>query len=406
MVWWMWAQGANPYQGLFSTAAAATQSAPANTPKMLEVFGSQACCMWSESQGFYHFSENWQRITKLSPAQCMEHALIAQITDESQQEFEVLKGDIASNDPHDQAPCHHMCVQTPHGWLQMMFISLGHGVFSVMVSDCTAQKSLEVQARIAHLESQAALHSRSSFLSNMSHELRTPLNAILGFTQMLEAPINIPTENRETYLTHIRESGMELLTKINDLIEISNIDAGCVAMREETLNLTDLVDAAVEMHSHAAFTRDITIRAHHAYPNMVLQADRAKLIKALNQLIGNAIKHSADGQAIIIQSHASTRDGIRISVEDKGRGIAKPVLNNLHEALNTKQSYFNTDIDHIGLGLSITKEIIELHGGKLSIESSAKQGTQSIILLPVERIVSLSARVRPKVVRRPRAVAA
>ncbi len=404
MVWWMWAQGANPYQGLFATAAA--HSAPASTPKMLEVFGSQACCMWSVAQGFYHFSQNWQRITKLNPAQCMEHALMAHMTDDSQREFDSLKADIHSHDPHDQAPCYQMCAQTEYGWLHLIFIPLGRGVFSVMVSDCTTQKSLEEQAHIAHRESQMALHSRSSFLSNMSHELRTPLNAILGFTQMLETPMNIAEQNRETYLAHIRESGMELLTKINDLIEISNIDAGCVTLREETLNLSDLMDAAIEMHSHAAFTRDITIRAHHAYPNMVLQADRAKLIKALSQLIGNAIKHSADGQNIIIGSHASTRDGIRISVEDKGCGIARPVLNNLHVALNAKQSYFNTDIDHIGLGLSITKEIIELHGGKLTIESSAKQGTHCIMVLPVARIVSLSARVRPKVTRRPRAVAA
>lgn len=404
MVWWMWAQGANPYGGMFTPAAA--QVAHAHTPKLLEAFGSQACCMWNAEDGFYHFSENWQRITKLNPVTCMEHALLDYLTENARHEFETLKGDIHSHDPHDQAPCYAMAAQTEHGWLHLMFIALGRGVFSVMVSDCTAQKLLEEQAHIAHRESQMALHSRSSFLSNMSHELRTPLNAILGFTQMLETPMNIAAENRETYLTHIRESGMELLTKINDLIEISNIDSGCVTLREETLNLSDIMDAAIEMHSHVAFTRDITIRAHHAYPKMVLHADRAKLIKAINQLIGNAIKHSASGQSITLQSHASTRDGIRISVEDKGCGIAMPVLNNLHEALNSKRSYFNTDIDHIGLGLSIAKEIIELHGGKLSIESDAGHGTQCIMVLPVARIVSLSARVRPKVTRRSRAVAA
>ncbi|GEM_PF-2221269 len=414
MVWWLMS-AYNPFMPFALGMAGVSDeqdkqitssaSAPAQAHMhSLAQHGLQACCVWSEGEGFHHFSDNWTKVTGQMPSDCMSNHWEESMHPDSRREFDLALADLFSPDPcetidHVTIECQIARGDGYWSWQQLTLIPMPahhQRSVSVLVCDITQQRQLQDTAAAALRESAHATQSRASFLSSMSHELRTPLNAILGFAQMLEGPAKMEPQQALEYLTYIRESGEDLLTKINDLIEISNIDAHCAKLHEEPLNLCDIIHASLEMSSHTAFARSVSIAQDIQVPQLVLQGDRAKLIHIINHLLTNAIRHSAIGESVHIRANASMRDGLFLSIQDKGCGIAPGQLRNIQQALQARQPYYSTDIGNVGLGLSIAKEFAELHGGRLTIESVAQHGTIVTMQLPPARILSLSARVKPK----------
>lgn len=410
MVWWLMPPY-NPFMpfALGVPSSDATKASDASGPaqshlRTLAQHGLQACCIWTEGEGFHHFSDNWMKVTGLLPSDCMGRAWEEAMHVDSRNEFDMAMADLFSPDPNEMVDHLTIECQIARGdgywsWQQLTLIPVpaaDRRSVSILVCDVTQQKQMQQATVVALRESAHATQSRASFLSSMSHELRTPLNAILGFAQMLEAAAQMEREQALEYLTHIRESGEDLLTKINDLIEISNIDAHCARLHEEPLNLADIIAASVEMNSHAAFSRSISIRQDIQVPQLVLQGDRAKLIHILNHLLTNAVRHSHAGDGVSIRANASLRDGLYVSIQDKGCGMERQKLANIQQALQSRQPYYATDISNVGLGLSIAKEFTELHGGNLDIESVAHHGTIVTMHIPASRILSLSARVKHK----------
>lgn len=406
MVWWLWTAPFVPFGTTDDTDAKVAQESDDHGHLMtLAQHGAQACCMWNEADGFYHFSPNWIRIAGVAADDSMGVSFFDCMHPDSIAAFQEGISSLFTSDPVEKLDSYSMEAKIMRGdghwgWSELTLLPMksrhGYRTVSILVSDVTEQMQLKHNMELAQRESDMATMGRSSFLSNMSHELRTPLNAILGFSQMLEIKYGDSDTQTSDYIRLIRQSGQELLTKISDLIELSNIDAHSAKIHEEPMNLIDIIDAAIEMHSHQAFTKDMRILKEMNLPQVALYGDRTKLIHVMNHLIANAVRHSDAHDYITVRAHVSYEHGINISILDKGCGITKPHLGAIKEALNTRQSYYATDIGSVRLGLSVAKEFVELHGGKLSIESIAQQGTVATVSLPTARIISLSGRVKAK----------
>lgn len=400
MVWWLWASQFNPYLSVEGGNANALDKAFESLSK----HGVQACCVWSPSDGFHQFSENWHHVCGQLPGECMGDGWRAHWHDYFDTVFDQAVQDLFSACPEDRTEIARIEGDVMHGsgqWqtLQMDLLPSGIGTqqkLTILVTDVTDQRKLRDQMRLAERQSKVLEHSRSSFLSNMSHELRTPLNGILGFAQLLEQGGAVDETTARDYLQHIRESGEELLRKISDLLELASIDCGATTLDEGVLNVRDSINSAIEMQSHAAFSKNIRVRVHTHQPHLVLRADRGRFNHCLTHLLANAIAHSAEQSEIHIRYEASMDQGFWISVEDSGVGITQRRLNNIRRTLEQDCSYYETDIENVGIGLSICKEMIELHGGSLAVDSLPGHGTIASMQLPAERIVSLSGKARIK----------
>lgn len=410
MVWWLWNPMMGPMNPFLNMALPSAQGSasgevlPRDHLSTLARHGTQACCMWTQDDGFYHFSDNWVQVTGLMPADCMGLGWSEAMHPDTIIEWNQAVHDLMSTDPCEQVPaitieCKIARGDGYWGWQQLTLVPvhMGHRqVISVLVGDLSEKKELEQTVASATRETELAQAGRASFLSNMSHELRTPLNAILGFAQMLQMNDSIDRDSMVEYLTHIRESGEDLLVKITDLIELANIDNHSATLYDEVLNLSDVIDAAMEMYSHPAFQRSITLCKEMDCPAVVIRADRTKMIHVISHLLSNAVHHSASNQRVVLRVCSSATDGVVISIHDKGAGIDDAMLRTIRDSLRGTRSYYATDMGNIRLGLSVAKEFTQLHGGNLSIESVKGQGTIATIHLPAERIVSLSAKVKPK----------
>ena len=255
----------------------------------------------------------------------------------------------------------------------------------------------QVQADVLHLvhrleTMQAALNvsdrGRSAFLSSMSHELRTPLNAIMGFADMMKSGVFGEIENPtyKQYVEHIHESGALLLSKINDLLNIASMDVGELTLEESDCALNELLSELVEIPSHNAFNRQQTIKLDFS-PEVRLHVDRTKLLCALSHLVANALRHSKDGATIIVMARIQPDEGIILSVRDDGEGIPTAQLATIRDALQSQVAYHHIECGGIGLGLSLSKELVARHEGRLMIDSVRHRGTVVSLILPKERIL-------------------
>jgi len=238
----------------------------------------------------------------------------------------------------------------------------------------------------ARLEAELALRSRSEFLANMSHELRTPLNAVIGFSQIIESEIFGKIENVQymEYIRHIQESGYDLLAKIEDLLEIANIDAGRVTLSKEEVYASDIVQHVLESQSHHANAARISLLSEMSDADSLLYVDRLKLQHILGHLVSNAIKFSTAGGTILLSAHSGV-EGIDICVRDAGAGITQSKLDSILTALQEENCWSSANENSaIGLGLALTREFVALHGGQVSIDSTLAQGTTIMISLPIE----------------------
>ncbi len=405
MYWWLWndfVQACHPIT--MSGEQSEADKSPSDVLDIVSRYGETAFCWWNNEQGCHAFSDNWTNISGLSQHACAGHRLWEHINTTYQAELQnimetLFSSDISDPQPVQQIECLIHISDEISQWVELRLIAVPSAdipTLAIIMRDIQKEKGLQAHAHVAQRMSEVAAQRRSSFLSNMSHELRTPLNAILGFAQMLEMNTLTKGGNPGEYLQHIRESGQLLLGKINDLIELSNIDAHCAKMYNTPLNISELIENAVEMHSHTAFAAGITLSHTHTHHSLVVQADRVKLLHILSHLIENAIRHSNKGDKISVRCTSNMTSGVVITVQDHGAGLSYDHLCRIQDAMQSTHAYYATDIDSIGIGLSVAKEFAELHDGTLSIDSEKDEGTTVTLTLPPERIVSLSARAKLK----------
>ncbi len=259
------------------------------------------------------------------------------------------------------------------------------------IMDITLRKQMEISLRLAKEQADAANLAKSAFLANMSHELRTPLNAIIGFSEMMIKETFGPLGNAKypEYLNDIHHSAEHLLEIINEVLDMSKIEAGRVDLDEQSLDMTEVIESVTRMMSSRAFGGGIQIDMD-LEPNMpLLFADQRLVRQVLINLFSNAIKFSRRGGWVHIESKMTNDGDMQVIVSDNGIGIPK---NKIQQALEP----FGQIHDHAhaahenqgtGLGLPLAKAMMELHGGKLSLESDSGKGTKVILSFPPRRVL-------------------
>jgi signal transduction histidine kinase len=237
----------------------------------------------------------------------------------------------------------------------------------------------------ARAEAERANAAKSSFLASMSHELRTPLNAILGFSDVLKAEMFGPlgTDKYRDYAKDIHSSGAHLLALINDILDLSKAEAGRLDLREEWESLPDIAENAMRMVERRA--EDKQIRLVSEVPPLFAHVDAGRLKQVLLNLLSNALKFTPRGGAVSLVA-VMRPDHLAIQVRDSGTGIAPEIIETLFEPFTQAENHTDeTAAESTGLGLPISRQIIELHGGSLTLTSEPGEGTTAIILLPATK---------------------
>ena len=227
-----------------------------------------------------------------------------------------------------------------------------------------------------------ANQAKSKFLANMSHELRTPLNAIIGFSEIMESGMfgALGADKYHEYCRDIRQSGQYLLEVINDILDMSKIEAGRMKLDFEDIELDPLLADAMRVVSARAADKRLTVSADIA-PNIHFQGDRRALKQIALNLLSNAVKFTPEGGRIAVRGRLLA-GAITIAIRDTGIGIEKQALRKLGRPFEQVESQMTKSHEGSGLGLAIAKSLVELHGGRMRIRSTVGEGTLVVVRLP------------------------
>jgi signal transduction histidine kinase len=226
---------------------------------------------------------------------------------------------------------------------------------------------------------------KSEFLANMSHELRTPLNAILGFSELLRDDLagKITEKQRKDCLDNIYNSGRHLLSLINDVLDLTKVEAGRMDLVYEEFGVDSAVREVLNVVRSLAMKKDIEIASAVEPLDALLIADKNKFKQVLYNLLSNAIKFTPPTGKVDLRALIQGQS-LRITVKDSGIGIPKDVQHKIFGAFYQVQSASNREYPGTGLGLALTKKLVELHGGSIEFESAPDQGTTFTIEFPLK----------------------
>jgi two-component system cell cycle sensor histidine kinase PleC len=247
----------------------------------------------------------------------------------------------------------------------------------------------------AKRKAEAASTAKSEFLANMSHELRTPLNAILGFSEIIKdrAFGDAALDRYAEYGSHIHFSGKHLLGLIGDILDLSKIEAGKRELDEADVDLTQVARDAFNFVEPQAARKKLTLNLA-ANTQAIVRADERALRQVMANLLSNAVKFTPEGGSIALRIDQGEQGGVVLSVTDTGIGIRPEDMKKVLESFGqARHDVANADERGTGLGLPIVKGLIELHGGTLSLESIAGNGTTVTITLPLQRVIEPAVRV-------------
>ena len=254
--------------------------------------------------------------------------------------------------------------------------------------DITDRKRIEKELAISLEETERASRGKSEFLANMSHELRSPLNSIIGFAQIMRDGYFGALDKRYTeYLTDIYSSASHLLELINEILDISRIEAGELSLDEAEFDMALPVEEAIRLTAVHTDAKD-QILVNDVTPDLVqIKADTRQIRQILINLLSNAVRFTPEGGTITVSCEKTDPGGVALRVTDTGIGIAARDIPKVLEPFGQVRHDSLRAHGGTGLGLTLSKHLIEMHGGTLEIESAPGEGTIVIVTLPRERVL-------------------
>jgi two-component system cell cycle sensor histidine kinase PleC len=256
-----------------------------------------------------------------------------------------------------------------------------------LIAELETAKSMSDEARRRAEEANLA---KSRFLASMSHELRTPLNAILGFSEVIADEVLGPVGNDsyKEYARDINTSGHHLLNLINEILDLSRIEAGRYELKEEAVNLAHIVEDCCHMIALKARTRDIRISQRFEEGMPRIWADERSVRQIALNLLSNAVKFTPVGGEIAVRVGWTAAGGQYIAVKDNGPGIPEEEIPIVLSAFGQGAIAIKNAEQGTGLGLPIVQALLAEHGGKLELRSKLREGTDAIAMLPASRVLS------------------
>lgn len=256
-------------------------------------------------------------------------------------------------------------------------------------TDITERKRAEAELLATKVKAELDNQSKSQFLANMSHELRTPLNAIIGFSEMMATETLGPIGNDKysDYINDINAAGQHLLGLINDILDLSKIEAGEEEMHETTLSIPDAITACEKLIRERAQKGGVTIEHQIADDIPMVRADDRKLRQILLNILSNAIKFTSSGGTLTVRAWSDVKSGCVIQIVDTGIGMSPEEIPKALTSFGQVDNAMNRRFEGTGLGLPLTKKLVEMHAGSLDLQSEKNVGTTVTVRLPKSRLL-------------------
>jgi|GEM_PF-1228982 len=286
-------------------------------------------------------------------------------------------------------------------YLLLLGLLIGGSVVVVVISRLLLRQAKATDAAHHHLatlardleaarhQAEAANRAKSSFLASMSHELRTPLNAVIGFADIMHQGLFGPLGNTRyhEYVASIQQSGQHLLSLINDILDMSRIEAGRFELNEDRIDISGLLIDCVDLVEVQARAKNVRVSLGKHEADTALWVDERALRQMLLNLLANGVKFTPAGGSVTVE-HGTTDDGwYEIAISDTGIGMAENEVNRVFEPFARGGSQLvRQQYDGTGLGLPITRRLVELHGGRIHLTSQSGNGTTARLRFPPERI--------------------
>ena len=255
-----------------------------------------------------------------------------------------------------------------------------------LIAQLEEAKSISDEAR---RRAEADNLAKSRFLANISHELRTPLNAILGFSEVTMTEMLGPLHNKtyREYAENIHTSGKHLLHVINDILDLSRIEAGKHELRPQAVSLKAVAEHCCQLLQMRAEGKQLKLQTTLDDTLAPLWVDEKSLRQIVLNLLSNALKFTPPGGTITVRVAATTEGGQMLSIKDTGPGIPKEELPRVMQAFGQGSLAYQSAEGGTGLGLPIVKSLVDLHDGRFILQSQLRQGTEAIVLMPAQRVL-------------------